>query len=104
MTNLFKLAYKAAEKSTHSKHHLAAVIVKGGSILSVAHNLQSWNSCAERRAIRKHMDYRGSTILVVRSNKGISKPCAKCRLAIIKAGIKKVIYIDEDGDVVVEKI
>jgi len=104
MNSYIELAYKISSRSKHKQHHLACVIIRGGSVLSMAANLNEWNKCSERRALKKHMDFNGASLIVVRSNKKMSKPCIKCQKAIKRAGIKKVIYIDWDGNIKVEKV
>jgi deoxycytidylate deaminase len=104
MNTFIELAYKTTEKSNHPKHQLGCVITRGGAVLSVAANRWDWGKCCERRAIRPHCDYRGAVLIVVRSNKKMSKPCSACRIAIEKAGIKKIVYIDWNGNVVIEKV
>ncbi len=103
MNNYIELAYKATSGSTHKQQHMAAVVVRGGAVLSIAHNMHNRNKCCERRALRPHLDLKGATIIVVRKNRGISKPCKLCQDAIKRAGIKKVVYIDQHGDVVIVK-
>lgn len=104
MNNYIECAYKVAEKSTHPKFKLGCVIIRGGVVISTAHNLWRFGRCCERRALKPHLDLRGGILIVVRSNKRISKPCLLCRKAIEEAGIKKIIYINIDGNIVSEKI
>lgn len=104
MNRLLEIAYKATKGSTHPQHQMAAVVARGGSILSVEPNLSRWDGHCERRALRPHQDMTGATIVVVRSNRGISKPCEECMAAIKAAGIKKVVYIDREGQVQMERL
>lgn len=99
MSAFIDLAYKVAKRSTHPKHRMSAVLYRGGAILSVATNTGEWGQCCERRAIKPYMDLRGATLLVVRSNKKLSYPCPECRKVIKEVGIKKIIYIDNNGNV-----
>ena len=50
---------------------------------------------------------RGDTIIVVRIRSdnvlAISKPCKKCAKYIQDCGIKNVMYIDQNGDILKEK-
>ena len=103
MNDHIEMAYKNCANSTHPQHRMTALVVKGGSVLSIAHNLDKRRGHCETRALRPHQDFKGATIIIVRSNGRISKPCPNCRAAIKRAGIKKVVYINEDCQVVVEK-
>lgn len=96
------IAYKATVDSTHPEQQMAAVVMRGGSILSVAANGHQYGAHCERRALRPHNNYVGATIIVVRSNGGCSKPCIKCQRLIITAGIKRVVYVNRNGQLVVE--
>jgi len=104
MSNYIKLAFKLTKRSTHNQHHMAAVIIKGGRVLASACNLGKWNACCERRAIRPYMNLKGATIIVVRKNGGISKPCGDCQVAIEEAGIKKVIYFNHSRELVIDRM
>ena len=103
MNTYIEIAYKHTKNSTHPQHAMSAVVVKGGRILSVAHNLDRRRAHCEVRALRPHQDFTGATIIVVRSNGRISKPCPTCRAAIKKAGIKRIVFIDENCNIVKEK-
>lgn len=104
MNSYIEIAYKVAERSTHPQHSMGAVVVRGGAILSAAHNMHKRHTCCERRALRKLKCARGAIIIVVRRNgTGMSKPCLYCQRAIVAAGIKKVIYFDVNGQMVVNK-
>lgn len=104
------VAVRLAESSEVSFKH-GAVIVKGGSVQSVGVN--KWKNPmkpdfppadydptvsvhAEIDALSRCGDPRGATIYVARVNKSgeerMSRPCIDCEKALIKAGVKKVIY------------
>ena len=100
MNRYLQLAREISYSSTAVQQKMGSVIVQGGCILSVGVNL-NWKH-AEARAIRPHRDYRGATIYVMRSNGRISRPCPACQSKIIKAGIKRAIYIALDGSEVTE--
>lgn len=113
MNSYIEFAYKLAAFSTHKRQKMAAVVVRGGAILSAAYNMCSSNQsnniqkghkCCERRALRPHLDTRGATIIVVRQNGGMSKPCVLCQRVIQEAGIKKVVYTDWNGEIVINKV
>lgn len=95
------LAMRLTRRSTHRRHALAAVVVRGGRVLSAAANGRQQNSCAERRALRwKRAStgcFAGAELYVARSNGLCSKPCPSCRDAIVRAGIRKVYFVNRDG-------
>lgn len=87
-----------------------AVIVKGGSVISIGINKNRNHPTvvssehikthcsvhAEIDALRKVKSAKGATIYVARSNKRgqdrLSRPCDRCHDAIREAGIRKVVY------------
>lgn len=104
------LAVRVAESSEVSFKH-GAVVVRGGSVLSVGVN--KWKNPmkpdfppsaydptisvhAEVDALSRCADPRGATIYIARVNKRgeerISRPCIDCEKALIVAGVRKVIY------------
>ena len=103
MDRFLKIAFKMAQASD-GNHKLAAIAVRGGSIISSSVNLGRYGRCAERRALRPHLDLEGCTLYVVRANGYISKPCGKCIRAIAEAGIKWVVFINEDRKVEMIKV
>jgi deoxycytidylate deaminase len=103
-----KLALEEATFSDCRNQH-GCVIVRGGNILSKAHN--KWRNhphqvspehikshCtvhAEVAAIKGAGDCRGATMYVARQGKRevlLSRPCNACYNQIIKAGIKTVYH------------
>ena len=102
------MAVKTAELSTCRMKH-GAVIVRGGSVLSLGINkfknnpqfILDYDECsthAEIDAIRRAGDCKGATIYVARVNKQsqtrLSRPCNRCYTAIKTAGIKKIVFTD----------
>ena len=104
-----KRAMKLAKISTCKQKH-GAIIIKGGSVLSVGINrnknnptfvgeaTKNWSVHAEAAAIKAcaGADLRNAIIYVARINKAhepmMSKPCQKCEKLIREAGIRKVVY------------
>lgn len=110
--SFLNLAMKVADASECNHRH-GAVIVRGGSVLSVG--LNKWRNevalveqlhadgrstdisvHAEIDALSRVADPRGATIYVARVNRTgdprLSKPCSGCARALQEAGISKVIY------------
>lgn len=104
------IAVRMAESSEVSFKH-GAVIVRSGSVLAMGVN--KWKAAekpdvptyeynenisihAEIDALSRCSDPDGATIFIARVNKRgeerMSRPCMNCEKAIIKAGIKKVVY------------
>lgn len=108
------LASKSEARNTHG-----AVIVKGGrvmgsgfnknrnhpTIVSPEHIKTDCSYHAEEVAIREagEDNVRGAIIYVARVNKNgqdrDSKPCLKCTSLIERAGIKRVIFTTEAGEI-----
>lgn len=100
MNRYLQLALEGCNLSTAKQQRMCAVIVKGGRVLSIGANM-GWKH-AETRAIRPHRDYKGATIYVMRENERVSRPCNDCQKKIVRAGIKRAIYISWDRTVVTE--
>lgn len=100
MNRYLKLAHTISYTSTAINQKMAAVVVKGGAILSVGVNLNYKH--AERRALLPHRDYEGATIYVMRTNSKCSRPCDACQKLLIRAKIKRAIYISWDNVMVTE--
>ena len=115
---MLRLACKAAASSTHSKHHIGALVVKGGRVLSSASNKvgrgcklisnKRWENTlhAEANAIlqlvkhgRQH-ELVGATVYVARVKKGrslLAAPCPHCYKLCQDVGIKYVVYSTQEG-------
>ena len=109
--------YLAAKSNARNTH--GAVVVKGGRVLGTGWNKNRNNptivspehiktDCsyhAEEVAIREagEDNVRGAIIYVARINKNgedrDSKPCPRCNLLIKQAGIKRVIFTMEAGEI-----
>lgn len=96
------MARQEAAKSTHPKHQLGAIVMRGGAVLARAANTGRWHHCAERRALKHRHHFKDATVLVMRANGGCSKPCAGCTEAMREAGIRMVVYVDRNGAIVAE--
>lgn len=104
MYRWFALALRLAKLSNHPKHKLAAVVVKGGSVLSQAVNLHTWGKHAERRALSACSNTEGATLIVARHNSSMSKPCPICLMYIKEAGISKIVYANWDSELCIESL
>lgn len=125
---MIKITNKQASKSNFKRARVGAVICKGSRILSTGVNkvdcndssipnkFKRWISSIHAEAdaisklLKKHRlkDLAGSTMYITRilsnGNMDISKPCPHCRDLIESVGIKKIVYVDIEGNVVKEKI
>lgn len=107
----FRIAEKESLKSNY-KYKIGAVVVKGGSIISIGHNdiryrstgcskYSDWKESlhAERACISKVSKelVNGSSIYIFRRDNeqglpALSKPCPQCAKLISDMGIKKVYF------------
>ena len=101
MNRWLDLAWKLTSQSQAKQQRMAAIVVRGGAVLSVGIN-HRFNHC-ERRALRPHHDYSGATIYIARHNKLLSRPCDDCQKLLIYAGIRQAVYNSSCGNVVTER-
>jgi tRNA(adenine34) deaminase len=97
-----RAAAEAKKASTFQTHRLGAVLIKGGRILAIAHNitdpLRVTQKHAEVRTLNKRQfdDVSDAILYVARLRRnqkwGLAMPCPKCRAAIKAAGIKYVYF------------
>lgn len=113
----FYLAHDKAWESNF-KYKISAVIVKGGSILSIACNTVEDHTDAyfgrsfhaEAMAIRScPSNIKKAKLFVYRFSRDSntlvsSKPCPACQNLILKSGISKVYYVDSDNTLKKERI
>lgn len=103
ISSAIRSAIRNIKKAKHSRHHIAAVIIKSNNIISIG-----WNSnhihaeeSAINRAWRSAAKIVGATIIVIRVRKdgtyGLAYPCSSCMGKIIATGIKKIIYSDNSS-------
>ena len=111
MNRYYALALKVAETSENHLQRMGAVVVRGGSILSIAPNSTSSkvgvltvSKHAEERAIHKHVDYSGATIYVARSGGRMSQPCERCTALLIEKGFVYAVYAGWSGEVIKQKV
>jgi deoxycytidylate deaminase len=93
---MLDVAMRLTRRSTHARHALGAVVVRGGAVLAAAANGGRKGQCAERRALRRGV-YEGASLYVARSNGLCSKPCDACVEAIRRAGIRTVWFVNANG-------
>lgn len=107
-------AHKESLSGRHKDQLIGVLLMKGGKVLARASNLsRPFGECnrgfhAEERILR-HRCAKGCTLVVVRSNrKGqvstMSRPCKKCFPLVQASGVKKIVYVDWDGKIVVERV
>lgn len=90
----FKIALRLTRNSTHSKHKMAALIVRGGAILSQAANKHTWGEHAEKRALtlKRANKPEGATMYIAREGHKMSKPCNNCMKMIKSFRIKNIVF------------
>lgn len=98
-----RAAFVAATKANHRQHRIACLLVKGGSIISTG-----WNTGhihGEHHALNRTWENgaRGATAFVVRVRKdgtwGNAMPCGLCQERLKEAGISKVVYTNDVGEI-----
>jgi deoxycytidylate deaminase len=104
MERWIEFARKVGLESPHPKFRLGAVVCRGGQVLAFAPNLARWGRCAERRCLVRNIDFRGATIYIVRTNFRMSRPCVHCLERIKETGIKKMVYLNDSGEIVQERL
>ena len=129
LTNKIKrylsLAQNAASCSNYGKIRHGAVLVRGGSVISIAYNKDKFSSFGERFRAQgvgpatHHAELScvsgidksktsGASIFVVRLNRNgelrLSKPCPMCHDVLKHAGVKKVYYSTSDGSIEMYKL
>lgn len=98
MNTWLNLAFRISRRSKHPKQRMAAVVVLGGRVLSLAVNSPRWGHHAELRAIARATCTAGATMVVSRSTgDGLAKPCVMCAKAIRAAGFARVVYSTATG-------
>jgi deoxycytidylate deaminase len=125
ISRYFEAARTAASNSVYGKLRHGAVLVKGGSILSVAYNKDDYTSFASRFRPRdcgpatRHAETEcilgaskerssRADMFVCRINRSgefrLSKPCLMCHIIIKNAGIKRVFYTTNYGGIEMYKL
>jgi len=98
-----RMAMREAKKARHRQHFLGAVLLRGSNPIAVAHNFSHIH--AEEAVIGRAWKSGtvGTTLVVVRVRKNgdlaNSKPCKMCQSLLLVAGVKKVIYSDNSGQI-----
>lgn len=99
---MFHLAKKLCACAKHKQHYHAAIVVKGGAVVSTAYNYNE--NHAEMNALKKLWPdkRRGVVVYSMRFTKGgkwgIAKPCKRCEKFMKECGVKKVFYTDVNGE------
>ena len=100
-------------KKSDAKQQMGAVIVKHKDILSKGFNRNvslykvltryglMYSIHAEMDALRKipYGEAKGATIYISRFGARTSRPCDICKTILKKAGIKRAVFYDEQGEI-----
>lgn len=116
----FSIALKAIREAgfdPNLRAYLGVVIVKGGTVISVAVNTNNYDCYAQKYAhhadlctthaemaainlVKRRIDLTGTKMWIARLTKtghlGMSKPCPTCQEVIARHGIKRVTYTVND--------
>lgn len=101
MSKITKKMQKLFDRSAHPCHRHAAMVFRGGNIVATGSNHETIH--AEVQALKKLWpDHRvGTTVMSIRMTRGgvlgMAKPCPACEDFMRKAGVKKVIYSNNHG-------
>lgn len=114
---MIPVAFKESQKSSCRTRH-GAIVAKGGRVLGRGHNSYrshggQWGggplktlhaeAAAVRDAVSRGIDVRGATIYVTRGDANrISKPCPSCQALLERHGFSKIVYTDENGNILTE--
>ena len=102
MVNMYTNQVIRMASRSSVKIRMAAVIVRGGSIIAWANNDSTENGHAELRALRRapYEIKRGATIYVARlkvdDTLGMARPCAMCWAYIKNKNIKTIVWSTDD--------
>lgn len=111
---MFKVAAKACLLSDADHHKVGSVIFKKKSILSVGWNSTKTHTKSMTRYSAHHSEFHalvgnhktdlaGAYILVTRLTPGgkylMAKPCPECFAFIKAAGISRIYFTNENGDI-----
>ncbi len=116
-SNIYRWIEQARRESLFGRHKdqlIGCILMKGGNVIARSSNMsRPHGECnrgfhAEERILR-HRTAKGCTLIIVRSSRAgelstMSRPCKICYPLVRRAGIKKCVYIDWDGQVVVERV
>ena len=107
----------AWENETYPKFRMAAVVVKGGSVLACGHNKLNTDPAlvadsdrslhkvavhAEADALKQCGNPKGSTVYVARIGRngkvGMARPCCRCQTQLINAGVTRAVYTISENE------
>jgi deoxycytidylate deaminase len=98
-----KQAIKLAQNSPHPRFWHAAIVLKGGAVLSSGYNHDGLH--AEVVALSKlwPSKRRGVTVLSLRMGRdgklSMARPCPKCEKFCLDNGVSKVYFTDRKGEI-----
>lgn len=111
---MFRTAAKACLLSNADHHKVGAAVYSGKRLLSIGWNHEKSHPKSTTRYNAHHaeftalignhkLDLVGSTIMVTRLTPGgqylMAKPCPECFKIIKAAGIGRIYYTNENGDI-----
>lgn len=111
-------AVAKANKST-MRHRMSAVVFHGKNIIgsgfnkchrsgkkSNHHSVYCYSEHAEVSALinTPRSELRGASMFIYRRNNRCSAPCPTCRSIVERVGIKYIYYIDNNSNIVMERV
>lgn len=106
--NAVEMAWRLAQsKSRHHQHRHAVLVMVGKRIVGAGWNAE--NRHAEMMALLHARDEAyGADALSIRIRKsghlGMARPCANCMAALKRAGVRRVQYSINSGELITESI
>lgn len=116
------VALKALDSSNHNKYHMVCVAIKGGKVVSVGVNSKGppaffIKGLKEQRGRHAEItclsflnkkDIKGATLYIAGKSVGgtivLSRPCESCLPFIEKMGIRRIVYHNQCGQLIEEKV
>lgn len=103
MSRWIALALRLTRYGKHSHHKLAAVLVRGGSVIAFGANHDTKH--AEIVACTKaKQGLSGATLFIMRDNGRCSKPCSKCMAVLSSLPLNKLVYVNSLQKIEVQRM
>ena len=100
---MIEYALKLAEKARHKCHKHAAIVMRGGAIISIGVNHDEIHAEVQALKALWPSERKDTRVFVVRLTRGgrlgLSKPCPACQAYMRAAGVKSVDYSTNVGTI-----
>ena len=96
-----RLVNRHVHKCKHKQHKLVAFLMRSGNIVAVGCNHSHRHAETDVLEKAKHHGTEGTTLVIFRVRKngsiGMSMPCSDCMRQLVEAGIRNIVYSDNNG-------